>query len=554
MEIQDFFSSYTVWHERTFIVLNSGDFVKTQNMRSVVMSLIVCDVFKFDLSLSKRDNCSTVTAVCVFVVTADHASAVFPRLMTLNRVCVSISDDAGQGESMLRNHTTAQFLYVIAGFSLVLLAFMYYTLDTTPIYSQFGNTLDTTPIYSQFVNTSSTLVQVSTTTVPVIGDVSSEVIRILYATGLYRLRDWNWGEGSAPLSECPDMIGRCEFTTNMSRVNESDALMFFMRNHLGSLYRQPHQKWIFAIYESPVHTHKSMPYHENKFNLTMTYLHSPENDIDWSYGRCSRITDDDRRLEAEHASEARLNGSAGVGSTPHVNYARGKKHLAAWFVSHCIAMSRREMYVKEMQKYADIHIYGCGPYKCRKTKDNNCDEELLNNDYKFYLSFENSFCKDYVTEKLWRVMSINIVPIVLGHVNYSQMLPPHSYIDVRDFDSPKHLAEHLQRIDANDTLYNEYFAWKTRYRCGAVSKNVACDLCRHLHKTRGHQERVKKLSTFWGIDNNCIDARTFYKTLGVKADAWPTMNQAKDKYKSDAKKEAMNKLKQSEQIKKNKSR
>ena len=202
------------------------------------------------------------------------------------------------------------------------------------------------------------------------------------------------------------------------------------------------------------------------FNLTMTYVHSHENDIDWSYGRCSRITDNDRRLEAELDSEARSPGDA---SSHHVNYARGKKHLAAWFVRHCSTNSRREMYVKEMQKYADIHIYGCGPYKCPKSSGKYCYEELLNNDYKFYLSFENSFCKDYVTEKLWRVMSINIVPVVMGHVNYSHIMPTHSYIDVRDFASPKHLVDYLKRLDANDTLYNEYFRWKTRVPLAAPS-------------------------------------------------------------------------------------
>ena len=123
-----------------------------------------------------------------------------------------------------------------------------------------------------------------------------------------------------------------------------------------------------------------------------------------------------------------------------------------------------------------------------------------------------------------------------------------SYIDVRDFASPKHLVDYLKLLDANDSLYNEYFRWKTRYRCGAVSHNVACDVCRYLHDTRGRQQRVKNLTSFWGIENNCVDFRTFYRTLGVDADGWPTMEEAIEKRTLDRKKEAMTKLKSSAQI------
>ena len=58
---------------------------------------------------------------------------------------------------------------------------------------------------------------------------------------------------------------------------------------------------------------------------------------------------------------------------------------------------------------------------------------MLNRKYKFYLSFENSICEDYVTEKVWKILQLHVVPIVLGGADYKDILPPHSYIDVRDF-------------------------------------------------------------------------------------------------------------------------
>merc|ERR1711894_870320 len=68
-------------------------------------------------------------------------------------------------------------------------------------------------------------------------------------------------------------------------------------------------------------------------------------------------------------------------------------------------------------------------------------------EYKFYLAFENSICRDYVTEKFFQRMKQGIVPVVFGGADYSSIAPTHSYIDVKDFDTPKDLADYLIRLD-----------------------------------------------------------------------------------------------------------
>ena len=58
-----------------------------------------------------------------------------------------------------------------------------------------------------------------------------------------------------------------------------------------------------------------------------------------------------------------------------------------------------------MKKWIPIDQYG----KCSSGGD--CDADCYKNlgtKYKFYLSFENSLCKEYVTEKFWRILGNTI--------------------------------------------------------------------------------------------------------------------------------------------------
>jgi glycoprotein 3-alpha-L-fucosyltransferase len=82
------------------------------------------------------------------------------------------------------------------------------------------------------------------------------------------------------------------------------------------------------------------------------------------------------------------------------NYAFGKNKKVAWFVSRCATPNKRLEYAIELQKYIQVDIFGqCGALDCPRNH-NNCSE-ILNRDYKFYLAFENSNCRDYITEKFF---------------------------------------------------------------------------------------------------------------------------------------------------------
>ena len=56
-----------------------------------------------------------------------------------------------------------------------------------------------------------------------------------------------------------------------------------------------------------------------------------------------------------------------------------------------------------------------------------------------------------------------MVPVTFGWVNYSQYLPPGSYINALDYDWMEGLAKYLNYLDQHDDEYLKYFTWRHKY-------------------------------------------------------------------------------------------
>jgi hypothetical protein len=70
------------------------------------------------------------------------------------------------------------------------------------------------------------------------------------------------------------------------------------------------------------------------------------------------------------------------------------------------------------------------------------------------------------------------------------------------------LAAYLKLLDANDTLYNEYFWWKdyydVEYSIEDMSRHGFCDLCQKLHEQQdGVSQFYQELESEWGESNKC---------------------------------------------------
>lgn len=163
-----------------------------------------------------------------------------------------------------------------------------------------------------------------------------------------------------------------------------------------------------------------------------------------------------------------------------------------------------------MQKDMDVDIYGkCtrGQHtrKCGREKEQEC-YKMMETNYKFYLSFENSLCEDYITEKYFNIFNYNVIPISFSGVNFSALSPPHSSISALDYLSPKSLTKFLNRLNKEDNLFAEYFWWRDFYVVRNRMEDRAqayCDLCAKLNNPDQPAKIYKDMFKWWVTDSRC---------------------------------------------------
>ena len=292
-------------------------------------------------------------------------------------------------------------------------------------------------------------------------------------------------EGNEGFKKCE--YSNCRWTNQKSDLFRSSAVLFHLSLSFGNRnppMRHPKQKWIAHTQESPANEGVPGAW-TSLFNSTATYVR--RSNVWTPYGIFSRKPPDQP-----------VQGNKSAIAT--------KTKMVAWMVSRCNAHSKRELYVKELQKYIDVDVYGlCGNLTCSRRYETSC-REMVEQNYKFYLAFENSLCEDYVTEKLFQTLKHYIVPVVMAGADLKNLAPPNSYIDAIKFSTPEKLANFLLEVAANETKYLSYFEWKESYTI--LGKSLLCGLCEYLNKNWNKTE-VLDMKTFWRADLQCVPGQKF---------------------------------------------
>lgn len=164
--------------------------------------------------------------------------------------------------------------------------------------------------------------------------------------------------------------------------------------------------------------------------------------------------------------------------------------------------------------YIKVDIYGgCGDKSCPRSTETSC-WDMIEKDYYFYLSFENSICVDYVTEKFFNALNKTVVPITLSGADYVKAAgaPKHSYINAyKDYRDPAALARYLQKLMDDPEMYSSHFWWKDFYRVDTSSQSSAeksfCEACQKLHENSGDEKVYKDMEEWWVHKSKCKHVR-----------------------------------------------
>ncbi|KAH8010087.1 hypothetical protein HPB51_024762 [Rhipicephalus microplus] len=286
---------------------------------------------------------------------------------------------------------------------------------------------------------------------------------------------------------CPD---RCYIANDRHMLSFSDAIVFYGRDidpeHMPE-ERAPFQKWIYWSLEPPWHTPVALLKDlNNTINWTMTYRH--DSDVRNDYATIRKVMPTQQPYSEQTLKEIW----------------KGKSKTAVWAASSCKTSGKREHYVEELQKHLYVDVYGeCGENACPRGMAQTCYQMFARN-YFFYLSLENCICKDYVTEKLYTPLLYDIIPVVYGGANYSNVAPSGSYIDALSFESPMYLARYLKKVAKNYKLYRSYFQWKGKYDIEPSNGYNFCNLCRKLHSDDFKKTSVvPDIYNWWNTTSNC---------------------------------------------------
>lgn len=320
----------------------------------------------------------------------------------------------------------------------------------------------------------------------VYNDTSRKIKQLLLWTGYFDTVSVWANSISNQFKRCDS---ECIVTTKREHLAFSDAVMFHdvdteIKDLPGMrILRQP---WILFTMEPSTLVKKNYRWMKGKFNWTVSYRNYST--ILFPYGQY-KVRTSDTNLKP---------------------VSLGGKNLTLFaIISNCYDAGKRFKLIEEIKNHLQVDIYGRCGMKCI-SKEGQCLPAELMSRYKFRIAFENSHCRNYVTEKYWSTLQSgsDIIPIVNWvEGQKSPTVIPGSYINVYDFNSIEDFATYINAVSINETLFQQYFEWRKHYSID--NTDLYCKICEKLHSSYQAQTYTNLMG--WFTEDTCSK----YSLLGM---------------------------------------
>ena len=236
---------------------------------------------------------------------------------------------------------------------------------------------------------------------------------ILYWNSFFSQRNFYLGEGYIA-RHCP-RYNNCFATHSrfLQSVEKFDAVIFHgINDQLDEEdlpdRRSEHQKYVFVTLESPSNRHVEGKF-DGYFNLTMSY--QLDSDVVWTYEDIVDVNDENtllvplangtkwKTIYADDYTDESVEAEKRLDQL-----VQDKDKIAVWYRSNCKTRSGRENYVAQLEMWTQVDSFGWCSRKIGCPRSQDCFKTQVEPNYFFYLSFENSLCEDYVTEKFFNAL------------------------------------------------------------------------------------------------------------------------------------------------------
>ena len=277
----------------------------------------------------------------------------------------------------------------------------------------------------------------------------------------------DWGKNLADtiaVSTCPV---KCRATTGMGELpSTSVAVDFFYTNHIA-----PVRDAAWALLESEEKGGNIRDVMLNGVDLLISYSRRADVWINYAYEL--RVLEDETCWNPRNFALFSHFIERCVAPPPTLQqlHENGRQFAAA-FVSNCNGLRYQFMgaLLAELKRLLppgrEVHSFGGCHHSPPDLKEPPGGKQRVLTNYKFSLSFENSWRQDYLTEKQLQSQLAGTVPVVWAAPEAKDFMVggETSIIHAMDFASPEALARFLVDLDADHERYLSYFRYRTDWR------------------------------------------------------------------------------------------